>query len=235
MADRIISRNLAIALIISLGVHVFGMTAVMITTPEDVGRVKPYTSVSFLGPILKKTAFDIMIESVDPLMSTMYRYSSLGLEEGYLEVVAPKRETKYQDLSKGAELDMDLLPRDFLMGKKRVPELGLESNLDSSLFDSWGSISENAAEVGRKVIYKPVAPTIIPGLYGGKETFRIKVKVIIDTDGKVKKAEPLTTTGFPRIDITAAKYARSWIFESREDAVLGEEEQVVEVTLKGRE
>lgn len=228
---RMITRNLAIALIISLGVHIFGMTAVIITTPEDMGRMTPYTSVVFLGPILKKTAFDIMIENADPVVSTSYRYNFLGVQEGYLEVVAPKRETVFRDFSLKAEDDMDTLARDFLTGTKGVPELGLGRDFSNELFERWGSLEEERAEQGRKVIYRPPDQSIAAGFYGGKEKFRIKVKVLIDSDGKVKKAEPLTTTGFPRLDITASKHARGWMFEPREDAVMGDEELVVEVVL----
>jgi hypothetical protein len=30
----------------------------------------------------------------------------------------------------------------------------------------------------------------------------------------VKKAEPVTTTGYPKLDILAVKHVRGWIFEA---------------------
>ena len=62
-----ISRNLSIALLVSIGVHVLGMSAVTIINPDIPGRGQPYTRVDFLGPLLGKTAFDIMIENSDGL------------------------------------------------------------------------------------------------------------------------------------------------------------------------
>ncbi len=62
-------------------------------------------------------------------------------------------------------------------------------------------------------------------------SFRVKVKVQIGRDGNVKHAEPLTTTGYPQLDMMASKYAKGWIFEPKEDVNVPDEWQVVEVVL----
>ncbi len=92
-------------------------------------------------------------------------------------------------------------------------------------FSGWEEASR-----GREIFSRPDSPRVGRGLYGGKEKFKEKIKVLVDPGGKVKRAEPVTTPGFPRLDITASEYVRSWIFESREDTA-EDEEVVVEVVL----
>ncbi|MFC1644120.1 energy transducer TonB [Candidatus Omnitrophota bacterium] len=225
-----ISRNLAIALLISLGAHVFGMTMVTIVNPGDLERTRPYTRVDFLGPILQKTAFDIMLENVTPIVRTHYMYTALAPRSEYLKVMAPKREMVVQEFPEHLENKMDILVLDFLTGSKGVPDFDTHFGAENFMPASWkvGTAQEPKT---RRVIYRPDPPSVTRGLYGEKETFRIKIRVLVDKDGNVEKTEPLTTTGYPRLDITASKFVRGWIFEPTEDRIWPDEWQVVEVIL----
>ena len=225
-----ISRALTIALVISLGVHIFAMSMVTIVTPEGRGRMKPYTRVDFLGPILKKTAFDIMLENVKPVFTTTYQVTGIVPQSGYLKVVVPKRKATLPEMPKYFERNMDSSIEGFLTGDKIVPDL--DFGFSTFTEESW---KEGAStSIMREVIYKPEAPLIMSGVYGDKDVFRVKVKVLISPSGNVKKTESVTTTGYPQLDITAFKFVKGWIFEPKEGAI-GDEWQEVEVVLRAED
>ncbi|MFC1549096.1 energy transducer TonB [Candidatus Omnitrophota bacterium] len=225
-----VSRTLGIALLISLAAHIFGMTAVTIITPENMRMRGAYTRVDFLGPILRKTAFDIMLENTEPLMSTTYTHSPLSMRNRYLDVVVAKRKSAAREFPEYLDDNMDVFVLGFLTGSKTVPDIKLDFGGTPSVFSGWGP-NINVPTGTRKVIYRPVPPLIMRDLYGGERSFRVKVKVQIGRDGNVKYAEPLTTTGYPQLDMTASKYAKGWIFEPKESANVPDEWQVVEVIL----
>ncbi len=231
-----ISRNLRIALAISIGIHITAISAVSIVTPEGIGRVKPYTRVDFLGPILNKTVFDLMIENVSPMIQTTYK-RSFGdtTAEGRLRIVVPRTEVTVQEFPRHLEDNMDTDLLDFFSGYKQVPDplmdFAQEEELSPVKWGRWGDETvEETAE--RRVVYRPDPPSIMRGLYGAKNVFTLKVRVLVSTGGGVRKAEPLTTTGYPQLDIIATKYASSWIFAPAEDKVVGEEWREVEIEMK---
>ena len=217
-----ISRDLKMALLVSLGVHILGMSAVTIITLEGMKRTRPYTRVDFLGPILRKTAFDIMLENANPVVRTTYRYTVLPPRTEYLEAVAPKRESAVQEFPRNLEMRMDTPVLDFLTGPKTAPEAAMDLTADD--LATGRQVADKTEVAGeRKVIYRPDAPFIMRGLHGDKETFRGRARVLIDKSGKVKKAELLTTTGYPELDIMFFKFVRGWIFEPKAD-MAGEDE-----------
>lgn len=116
------SRNLRITLLISLGVHILAMSIVTIVAPEGAGRMRPYPRVDFLGPILRKTAFDIMIESINPVAKTTYWDTDLMPQSAYLEVAVSKREFTIQEFPQHLENSIDALVIDFLEDSKIVPD-----------------------------------------------------------------------------------------------------------------
>ncbi|NQT32394.1 MAG: energy transducer TonB [Candidatus Omnitrophica bacterium] len=210
-----IGRTLRIALLVSLGVHVIGMSAVTIIAPGGPERAKTYTRVDFLGPILKKTAFDIMLENVNPVVKTTYRHMMASPGSGQLEIAVPKQETVIREFPEYLENNMDALISDFLKGTKTVPEFYAGFETDELLMNNWAPLARDK-ENERKVIYKPGQPFIMRGFYGDRESFRVKMKVLINSDGNVKAVEMLVTTGYPNLDITASKHVKGWIFEPSE-------------------
>jgi hypothetical protein len=229
-----IGRNLRIALLISLGVHIVGMSAVTIIAPDDFKKARPYTRVDFLGPILKKTAFDIMLENISPAAITTYRYMFLSPRSGDLKIAIPKRKSTIQEFPEYLENSMDALVMDFLESSKSVPDFGLDLGMNNFMLGKWGNEDVKGTNE-RNVIYRPEAPSIMRALYGDEDTFKIRVKVLIGRDGNIKKVEPLTTTGYPRLDITASKFVRGWIFEPSKDAIAADEWQEVDVILNTRD
>lgn len=226
-----INRRLGIFLLIALGAHIFIMTAVIIITPEDMGRVRPYTKINFLGPILRKTAFDIMLENVNPVVRTTYRLADLSVQRGYLDLTVLKNSSTVQEFPENLERNMDTSIMDFLAEVKTVPDLSLGYGMDSTLLSSW-DLKEPLTKDLRQVIYKPDQPLLMSGIYGDDVSFNIKIRALIDQSGNVKQVEPLTTTGYPELDITAGKFVKRWVFEPQIDLMdVSDEWIVVEIIL----
>lgn len=231
-----ISRNLRIALVVSIAIHIAAMSAVKIITPEGMERIKPFTQVDFLGPILRKTAFDIMIENVTPLMKTDYSGEGRNLATSYLKVNAPRIEPRVFGAASYGEMFANpgsgwLLPAD-----KTVPSFLLDNPLYGMLPDSTALLQSKGTGFSRDVVYKPEPPLLLKGLYGQQEAFSMKVRIMVDEAGTVKLVEPLTTTGFPQIDIAVAKYVKKWMFAPKSGLENGYEwiEQVVVIRAGGR-
>jgi hypothetical protein len=217
-----IERNLRIALGISLGVHIFAMSAVMIVAPENIGRKKGYTRVDFLGPILEKTAFDIMLESANPVVKTSYSWGPIPFKSIYLKASFPGKITVAHGFPQHLEKSMDSTILDALTGYKAVPDFYLDLKEES--------LKQGDLRTGkRKIIYAPEPPFFVKGLYGDDETILVKVRALVSPEGNVKKTEPVTTTGYPQLDILAIKFVRSWIFEPKKTG--GDEWVVLQVIL----
>lgn len=214
-----IKRDLTYALLISFGIHIFGMSAVAIIIPGGAERLHSYTRVDFLGPILRKTAFDIMLENTPPPVITAYGYANISPETKLLGVRLPKKESSAQLFNKPFEDKMDIRVRGFLADYKVVPDL------------TFALADGERLSVARRVLYKPEAPFIIKGLYGDKENFTVRIKTLLDAGGNVKKAELVTTTGYPKLDIIISEFVKSWIFAPSGNPS-GDEWQETEVVLK---
>jgi hypothetical protein len=228
---NMLTRNLAIALVASLGIHILGMTAVTIITPEDFFKTEPFTKVTFLGPILEKTAFEMMVEGSDPVARTRYTLGTLSGADKYLRVSITKVDTGPVGTSSLYESNMDLMIRGFLSGNKITPSVMFGLDPADALMKEWNMGSEEVAG-RRKVAYRPELPVVTKGLYGQADAFSVKVKALLDGGGRVIRAEALTTTGYPGLDISATKYVKGWIFEPTLDADERGEWVEVDVILK---
>ena len=123
-----LSRNLRIALILSLVLHLGMMSMVQIVAPGGVRKLKPFTRVTFLGPVLQKTAFDIMLENISPVARTNYADIDAALQGGYLKVMAPKVKTSPEKFYSLEESRMNESLLDFFSSRKSVPDFLLGIN-----------------------------------------------------------------------------------------------------------
>ncbi len=221
-------RDLRIALMISVGLHVFFMSAVVIINPASGTKIKPYTRVDFLGPLLKKTAFDIMLETANPVVRTSYSRLLLSPAPERLKAAPPEIRVPVEDRSR-YYLDgwLQASVRDLLTEPKSVP--GFLLRTDSYLDIPWDRHG------GRRLIYKPDPPVLTRGLYGDAEQFRIKLRVLVSAEGTVVSSEPVVMSSHPQLDIIASRFVRTWIFEPRAAAGNEDEWEEAEVILRAGE
>lgn len=226
------SRGLGAALIIALGVHVAVMSAVDIVSYSGPGRTKPYTRIDFLGPILGKTSFDMMVAhhaSVSRAATEALRSS--GGEE-YLAVTAEGRILPPHEPGRADEDALDASVSAALAGWEATPG---EKSRPGSKADVSTNRQDGPDIAPRKVVHRPDAPFFIKGQYGEKDLFRVKVKVLVGADGSVIRTEPVTTTGYPQLDMSAAKSVKGWIYEPSKPPSRAEEWIEEEVVLKSGE
>ena len=224
-----ISKSFRIALMASLGLHVMFMSAVVLVNPVQRERIRAYTQVSFLGPLLRQTAFDIMAATAVPMMETNYGGAMPFTSASYLKVAAPERQ----------EVAVEEVPRfysnkaaepyvqDFLSDPKTTPDFLPGTDGFSSLAGAKGE------KIRRHVVYKPEEPVLPAGVYGQNKTFRVKVKALITNEGRISRSEPMIVSEHPELGMTAAKYVSSWLFEPRtSDYGIDAEWETIEVLLK---
>ncbi len=223
-----ISRNLRIALAISISIHIFFMSAFLIVPPKNLGRNKAYSKVEFLGPILEKTAFDIMLESSSGATKTSYNLGQKVFDAESLKVKFPGKRDVSRKMMPEVNKDMDVIAAKSIRGNKSIPEFLLEVVGKSALFKK-----EVLSE--RKIINNLPPLAVAKDEYGDKLQFSILMKVLVNSDGAVVRAEPVTTSGYPQLDFMAAKYVKGWIFEPK--AVSGGEGEWItkEIVIKVQE
>lgn len=213
------------ALMISLGFHMIFFSVIAVVNPAALIKITPYTKIQFLGPILKKTAFDIMLKSASPQSEVNYSQLPQELFPNALKVTPPEKrsleeaanavfsDTEYESMIEAHLVDIKTVP-DFL----RTPE---------SIVKEAGFSTDT-----RKIIYRPEAPLLSSDLYGSSSNFRVTFRILVSPEGNVKSADYITTSGDPQADIMAKRYVTSWIFEPRSDGKTEDEWQEREVILQ---
>jgi len=224
-----ISKNLRTALLVSLAAHVIGMSAVAIIYPEGKNRRCAYTRIDFLGAILKKASFDIMIENTAPFLRGTGGYMIQTKEKDYLENVRlPKQKPYVQKLPGRLDTVMDNAVKRFLIGDKAVPGFITDSRREKSLNRQTQLRNDGT---GRKIIYRPDTFFVQYGLYGKKKLFKAKFKALMGTDGKIKRTELLTTTGYPQLDIKASRLIKDRLSPPKKNVLWKDEWCEIEVIL----
>ncbi|MDP8258984.1 MAG: hypothetical protein P9L90_06155 [Candidatus Aadella gelida] len=220
---------MGIAFLVALSIHVLCMSAVTIINPKYDGRMKAYTRVDFLGSILRKTAFDIMLEDTGRPLFGAYNDVAENTENLYLE--ADVERVNPEGYKTGSYFDetLDLLLVEFLAGEKSKPELLRVSG--NFILEQIGE-KNTASNLDRRVIYRPEKPVIDGTFYGDKDEFKVRVEFLIGPEGKVIRAEPVNTTGFPKIDNIAVNFVKGWLLEPvPEESSVEPQRREVEIVL----
>ncbi len=198
-----LSRNFIAAFVFSLSLHVALMTAVLIVVPEDRAIKKPYTRINFLGSILKKTTFDIMIEDTGVQMS-------LPAEIGMPEINSKAARTRHMRRSLASErpgirhpVKEEKKMMDFFIGEK-TSQATQRPQKNTPVIEMNNIQEEN--------ISKPPAPELSKDEFPGVNVLKVEMRLLVDTNGSVKQAIPLTTSGNNVVDMKALRYVRSWVF-----------------------
>ncbi|KJJ83217.1 hypothetical protein OMAG_002891 [Candidatus Omnitrophus magneticus] len=218
------NRNLKITILISAVVHILAFSFIIVTNnSNDNIKIKSYSKLKFLGPLLKKTAFDIMIESMNPNFITSYTENILF--EGSDVKIEPLEKNRVAYSAESRNNNIALIENkilDVIAGQKNIPDF---------LIKTFKQKSFSNEKKERNVVYKPSEPFILKGLYGDSSVFTMRVKVFISKDGTINSVEPVTTTGNSETDMILIKYVRNWIFESGSIGNDFSESEIIDVSV----
>ncbi|MFH1304912.1 MAG: hypothetical protein ABIH74_00735, partial [Candidatus Omnitrophota bacterium] len=151
-------KNLITALLVSLTVHLACIGAVTIVSPEGYDGVTTRPRINFLGPILGKTAFDIMLESAQPVAKTIYGGLPFPLRNGHLRVKVPRKPPVNKIDIGQMERTMDSGIEGFLASAKAVPGFILDLTSESDKYGLKRDTLRADTSSPRKIVYRPASP-----------------------------------------------------------------------------
>ena len=194
--------------------HLFWISIIAIVITPSVQPSNMYQEIGFLGPILEKTAFDIMLEGVAPQRETLYARTALFLDEIYLKPEGPKRIVLKEFIPDNVLGKFSFNIREYISSKKEQP-----SYYEDSVKMLYEKRSENAVLIiegpagERGVMFKPhEEPSVPKGLYGVSEKYIVKLKFFITQSGIVYDTEPVISSGYPDVDMQAVNFLKKWRF-----------------------
>lgn len=173
-----------------------------------------YQEVDFLGPILEKTAFDLIAEEATPQAETLYAKSALFANNIYLKPKGPERKVLkgFTPQLSGDRLTFSL--REFIKDTKETPLYFAEDvrmAYGESTDKSESPLIEGPAGE-REIIYKSPSPIVSRSLYGAGEEYVVKLKFFISGNGTLYDIEPIVSSGYPEIDLKAIGSLKTWRF-----------------------
>lgn len=223
-------RNLNIAILFSMAWHLLWMSLIGVVVTPTVEPSDIYQEVDFLGPILEKTAFDLMVESAIPHGETLYARETLFLDGAHLRPPGPKRKIM-REFTQERIFDKLASLKELLRDTKEVPTYITENPGLARLKRKTRSagVSIEGPAMDREVIFKPGPLTVPRGLYGDREEYAVTLKFVVSGNGIVYDLKPVVSSGYPEIDLHAIRFLKRWRF-SPESIVEKDKSQVWGIT-----
>lgn len=224
------------AFVISLLGHILCFfTFNIIVVPRGI-TAQTFTNVCFLGSILDNNAFTREIK----------RAYNAGEEEmkGAKERVLCDRKALFSKRIIKPQIKSDYL----LTSKQVFSSIDEIMKVDKYVFDNLQTAekpktSESDVKIigsakERAILSKPAKPYMLEegfiikhGLNNGY--FKVKLKVTISPEGRVRKVEKLTSSGYPEIDLIWMRYVGRWIFAPIDSSVSNHDQQgILELELR---
>lgn len=197
------------AFLISLTWHLICMFAVNIVVLPGKYRMRDLTKVSFLGPILEKTALEIILANKPVAITTSYQR-----DLRYRHSIDTKQS---QPLGNNLKGHLDARAEDnmaAILGRtpdrdKETPDVVMKASGREVYFKTSGDISGPVSH--REVIYKPEKPKL-PAWVDARSPFTLELEFIVLPQGDVKGIAPVVSSGNPDIDLIGMRYLNSWKF-----------------------
>ncbi len=207
------TRAFNIALIASFVLHATLVTAVNIVVLPAKFKVREFTSISFLGPILEKRALDIRTANKPGSAATNYESDLKGGREIHdvKSEAFQASDTVRKDISGRTEKRMNAalsMPfrevKDLPVAVRNIKKV---SRGESRAKDT--GISGPLA--AREVFYRPAKP-IVPGWINSNTPFSLELKFFVTAQGDVKEVIPVVSSGNAEIDLLGIRYLKEWKF-----------------------
>jgi len=203
-----------LSILFSSAWHLFWIFFIGIIITPDAQPGNLYQEVNFLGPILEKTTFDLMVESVTPHAETLYAKNFLFLDTVYLKPKGPERKVLKEFMPDVMRDRFTFSLRRFIKDTKEIP-LYFAEDVKMSYRDT-GDKAPLAPLEGpagkREIIFKPAPLSVPRSLYGASEEYIVKLKFFVSEKGVVHDIEPVVSSGYPEIDLKAIRFLTKWRF-----------------------
>lgn len=194
----LISRQLRIALLISFLWHFFWMCAVNIVFLPRGGQLRQYSSIAFLGSILRNSFAG---EETLPAKKPDFAELPAGLTARNFSIF---EQTPPVSLA----LEKISLNPDNFVELDSAKEVGLST-------EEFVSTKSTLKE--REVIFRPATPEYPEWTQQGFISSSVIFHVYISADGLVEETTNIQGSGNPQIDAALARYIRKWRFAPRLD------------------
>jgi len=205
--------------------HFLWISAIGINVePNEIMR-KEYTEVSFLGPILEKTAFEMMLEESSPKAETLYRPSVIVKDEAYLDVEGPGRSLKDKAFENEMLNKKQFVGKIYLSMEKEKPSYNVgEKRIYYHIEEKALNRFIEGPAKQRVILFKPDMPYFTKRSLTEEKIFITRFKILISDRGDVEKIEPIISSGDPAIDLKCRAYLKQWKFVPRDSDDVREKE-----------
>lgn len=213
-------RSFKISFFFSAAMHLVCLSAVCIVTVPAArfNNTNSQTEINFLGPILEKTAFEIMAEDFTPCAETYY---------------TANRDFMNEDIDAGVKKPERIvgkdMPRDKALAGREPPEKGniaVEKDIRGRAIDGrniFYHVTDKASNrliegpaKKRTVLFRPDFPRICKQAFVDEKNFTAKFKFVLSDSGTVEMVEPIVSCGYPAIDMKCVKNLKEWKFSPRQ-------------------
>ncbi|MDP3789627.1 MAG: hypothetical protein Q8R48_04415 [Candidatus Omnitrophota bacterium] len=207
------SRALNIALIASFMLHATLIAAVNIIVLPANFKIREFTAISFLGPILEKRALDIRVAGKPGPAATNYESDLRGgsaIHDVKNEAFQASDIVR-KDISRQAEKKMNAalsMPFREVKGLPSAVRNVKKVSRDESRIKDTGISGPLAA---REVFYRPAKP-VVPGWISSNAPFNLELKFFVTAQGDVKEVIPLVSSGNAEVDLLGIRYLKEWKF-----------------------
>ena len=193
--------------------HLFWICAIGIVVTPSVQPTNVHQEIDFLGPILEKTAFDILVENVKPQAETIYASSALFHDKVYLRPEGPGRKVRKEFLPEALPDRFIFFLREYIKDTREIlPYPGHIRGVTSRMPGDKKTPALKGPAAERGIIFKPDVPAVPAGLYGDSEEYVVKLKFFVSGKGLVYDVAPVVSSGFFKIDMEATKFLKRWRF-----------------------
>ncbi|NQT46624.1 MAG: energy transducer TonB [Candidatus Omnitrophica bacterium] len=182
--------------------------------PEGID-ISNFSKVSFLGPILEETIFDMMLKNEGTRTEAIYSTTPAASRFIDLDVKPemPKYEFSKQTTATGQRADTFRGSlRNILSGQKKIPRYSLREVVpvrhQKESFALEGSVHD------RGIFYKPGFPSIKRRIDIQDASFNMELKFVVSPKGRVERVEPVVSSGYTDVDLVGMRYMRRWLFVS---------------------
>lgn len=213
-------KTLNVAFLISVSWHIFCMfcfTIVMLPAGFPIHKI---SNVSFLGPILEKTAFELMLEKKAQFKQTSYRdimnlnnvflshnegaLDKMKLDNSFLKTEGDEANVSANDLFG----NFKVVPPFFqasLAGQETPPQ-------QPPIYAHGEDLVIEGPLASTEILFKPEAPVVTKRIEVGQESFAVELKFKSSSAGKVEEAVLSASSGYPDVDMAAINYIKGFQF-----------------------